>query len=72
LLKPGEQVIGAEAAFFGALKIMNNLATMHHDEAVTQAGGLMHGMRDRESSEFTPRDDLFGEVDQKVRAWDLS
>jgi hypothetical protein len=44
-LETREQVIGPQAAFFGTLKIVDDLAAVHHDKAVSQTRRLMHGVR---------------------------
>src|SRR3984957_11455000 len=47
----GQQVVRPQAPFFRALKIVDDLVAMHHDKAISQTGGLMHGMRDHQRGE---------------------
>ena len=41
----GEQIIGSQAPFLGALKVVDHLTTVHHDETISQPCRLMHRVR---------------------------
>src|SRR5437899_5349075 len=63
-----EELGGADALLFLAANVVDDLAAVHHDEAVAERGGLLHRVGDHESGEAVALHDLVGEGDDLVGA----
>src|SRR5258708_670623 len=47
-----QQLGGAHALLLGTADVVDHFAAMHHDQAVAQDGGLLHGVRHHERGEL--------------------
>ena len=58
-----QQIGNGERFLLFAGNVVDNVALVHHDEAVTQADGIVHVVRDHQRGEVVLGDDLFGEIE---------
>jgi hypothetical protein len=61
-----EQIVWAGAGFFGTCEVSDDLSLMHHDDSVTEADGLLHGVGDHDGGESIAGDDFVCEADNLV------
>src|SRR5436190_258575 len=58
LVEAVQQVLDAQAFFLGSPDVVQDAATVHHEDAVAEADGLLHRMGDHQGGEFFAPDDL--------------
>ena len=62
------EILGADAAFFGAGVVGVDATLVHHDDAGAEGGGLLHGVGDHQGGQAVLGDDALGEADGLVGA----
>ena len=67
----GVRIIHAKAPLLSALKILNNLALVHHHQPVAEVHGLMHGMRHHQCRQLLALHDLVSQLDHLVSAFGI-
>ena len=68
VIEAAEEVLGADPCALGTLEVMEDLATVHHDDPVAEMDGLVHGVGDHQGGELVAGDDVVGEPDDLVGA----
>jgi hypothetical protein len=53
------------------LKIVDDLATVHHDQAISQTCRLVHGVGNHQGRQFVVGDHLLGQCNYQVRAFGI-
>ena len=64
-----EQILWPHARPFRSLQVVQDLAAMHHHDAIAEVHGLLHGMSDHQRGELVALDDLAREANDLVGAF---
>src|SRR3974390_3468955 len=67
IFKAPEQIFGPHASPLAALQIMQDSPLVHHDDAVAEVNGLLHGMRDHESRQLVALNNVVREANYLIR-----
>lgn len=63
-----QQILGPHARPLRPAQVMQDLPTVHHDDAVAEMDRLLHRMGDHQSGQFVALDDFMGEPNDLVSA----
>jgi hypothetical protein len=69
IIEAAQEVFGSDPGAFWALEVVEDLASVHHDDAVAEVDGLLHGVSDHQGREAVALDDFVGQPDDLVGAF---